>query len=168
MQHNRIQETGMSLIGKLFGREHKESSSSAGESAPTVNVILVTPDGPLEVTGNLELKVGEAIQAETNVALCRCGASGSKPFCDGSHLRVGFHDAGMPATAGKIGAPGPAGKLVLTPVPDGPLLVRGPMELQNACREIVARSETFTLCRCGASNRKPYCDGRHGQIDFVG
>jgi CDGSH-type Zn-finger protein len=156
----------MSLIGKLFGRERKESE--AGTSAPSVNTILVTPDGPLEVTGNLELKVGEAIQAETSVALCRCGASGNKPFCDGSHLRVGFQDAGMPATTGKIGVPGPAGKLVLTPVPNGPLLVRGPMELQNACSEIVARSETSTLCRCGASNRKPYCDGRHAQIDFAG
>ncbi len=156
----------MSLIGKLFGRERKESS--AGEMASTVNVILVSSDGPLDVTGNLELKVGEAIQAETTVALCRCGASGNKPFCDGSHLRVGFHDAGMPTTTGKIGAPGPAGKLMLTPVPNGPLLVRGPMELQNACREIVTRAETTTLCRCGASNRKPYCDGRHAQIDFVG
>jgi CDGSH-type Zn-finger protein len=41
------------------------------------HVRIVDPDGRL---------IGE----DTRVALCRCGASGNKPFCDGSHRRIGF------------------------------------------------------------------------------
>ena len=33
---------------------------------------------------------GRLIREDTRVALCRCGASGNKPFCDGSHRRIGF------------------------------------------------------------------------------
>lgn len=49
-------------------------------------------DGPLEVGGNLEITsgTGRMVARVTRVRLCRCGASGNKPFCDGSHARVGF------------------------------------------------------------------------------
>ncbi|MCB0215969.1 MAG: (4Fe-4S)-binding protein [Chloroflexi bacterium] len=49
------------------------------------------PDGPLLVTGAVRLvdEAGES-QVLTRTTLCRCGASGRKPFCDGSHVRVGF------------------------------------------------------------------------------
>jgi len=49
-------------------------------------------NGPLEVTGNLEITsgTGRMVARVTRVRLCRCGASGNKPFCDGSHARVGF------------------------------------------------------------------------------
>jgi CDGSH-type Zn-finger protein/uncharacterized Fe-S cluster protein YjdI len=50
------------------------------------------PNGPLIVTGNLEVVsgTGRTINRVTRCALCRCGASGNKPYCDGSHNRVGF------------------------------------------------------------------------------
>ena len=53
------------------------------------------PDGPLRVRGNLEIVsgTGRVIARITNAKLCRCGASESKPFCDGSHARVGFKSA---------------------------------------------------------------------------
>lgn len=49
-------------------------------------------NGPLAVTGNLEIcaGTGRAVARVTATKLCRCGQSANKPFCDGSHLRVGF------------------------------------------------------------------------------
>jgi hypothetical protein len=49
-------------------------------------------DGPLQVRGNLEIisGTGRVVARLTQTRLCRCGASASKPFCDGSHARVGF------------------------------------------------------------------------------
>jgi CDGSH-type Zn-finger protein/uncharacterized Fe-S cluster protein YjdI len=63
----------------------------AGEPA---GPLTVTPakDGPLLLTGTVEFTSTRASAPETRTdpALCRCGASGSKPFCDGSHHRVNF------------------------------------------------------------------------------
>ena len=52
-------------------------------------------NGPLSMTGNLEVcaGTGRAVARLTSVKLCRCGHSGNKPFCDGSHMRVGFEAA---------------------------------------------------------------------------
>jgi CDGSH-type Zn-finger protein/uncharacterized Fe-S cluster protein YjdI len=49
-------------------------------------------NGPLAVSGNLEVLsgTGRTIRKATELKLCRCGASGAKPYCDGSHARVGF------------------------------------------------------------------------------
>jgi CDGSH-type Zn-finger protein len=56
--------------------------------------LTITPlvDGPLEVLGNLEIcsGTGRTVSRVENVRLCRCGGSASKPFCDGSHSRIGF------------------------------------------------------------------------------
>lgn len=49
-------------------------------------------DGPLVINGPLEIMAGtgRAIDRTTKTALCRCGASANKPFCDGSHREAGF------------------------------------------------------------------------------
>jgi CDGSH-type Zn-finger protein/uncharacterized Fe-S cluster protein YjdI len=54
-------------------------------------VIRPQRDGPLAVSGNLEIVsgTGRTIRKATDLRLCRCGASGAKPYCDGSHARVG-------------------------------------------------------------------------------
>jgi len=54
--------------------------------------VVVVPDGPLWVTGGLpvERSDGEPMETRNRVTLCRCGASGNKPLCDGSHKEVGF------------------------------------------------------------------------------
>ena len=54
--------------------------------------IEVLPNGPLLVHGTLQV-VDQAGNTETKnakTAFCRCGASGHKPYCDGSHAKVGF------------------------------------------------------------------------------
>ncbi len=57
--------------------------------------ISVMEDGPLIVTGLSELLTpkGEALPVKTKIALCRCGASAKKPFCDGAHVGAGFSGA---------------------------------------------------------------------------
>ncbi|HEX4340501.1 MAG TPA: ferritin-like domain-containing protein [Polyangiaceae bacterium] len=54
--------------------------------------IVPTPNGPLRVTGNLEIcaGTGRTVKRVTSTALCRCGGSSKKPFCDGTHARIGF------------------------------------------------------------------------------
>ena len=62
----------------------------------------ITPyaDGPLIVRGDFRLvdvDGNEIDPGRGTVALCRCGKSGLKPFCDGSHKRSGFHAASAPS-----------------------------------------------------------------------
>jgi CDGSH-type Zn-finger protein/uncharacterized Fe-S cluster protein YjdI len=54
--------------------------------------IMPQPDGPLKVAGALEVcsGTGRTIMRGTEAWLCRCGASGNKPFCDGTHRKIGF------------------------------------------------------------------------------
>ena len=49
-------------------------------------------DGPLQIMGNVEIVTGtgHTITRAQNARLCRCGASSTKPFCDGTHARIGF------------------------------------------------------------------------------
>jgi uncharacterized Fe-S cluster protein YjdI/CDGSH-type Zn-finger protein len=58
--------------------------------------LTVTPvrKGPLFLRGRVRIQDadGRVIREDTRVALCRCGASANKPFCDGSHNRIGFDD----------------------------------------------------------------------------
>src|SRR3954449_13579592 len=58
-------------------------------------IIQVRPDGPYVVSGTIELRDanGNVIPTQARVVLCRCGASTKKPFCDGTHSKVGFQAA---------------------------------------------------------------------------
>jgi CDGSH-type Zn-finger protein len=59
--------------------------------------INARPNGPLYVRGHVQITGtgGQLIREDTRVALCRCGHSENKPFCDGSHRRAGFHTTGQ-------------------------------------------------------------------------
>lgn len=61
---------------------------------PGTQKIEVAPNGPYIVEGNISLKLpnGEEVTRSKKTALCRCGASSSKPFCDGSHVKIDFSD----------------------------------------------------------------------------
>tara|TARA_B100001013_G_scaffold99456_1_gene55972 strand:- start:46 stop:252 length:207 start_codon:yes stop_codon:yes gene_type:complete len=51
---------------------------------------------------------------------------------------------------------------------NGPLLVED--ENATVCdmsgEEFIVQGSTFALCRCGASEKKPFCDGTHGRVGF--
>ncbi len=57
--------------------------------------IDIIKNGPLIVKGAVDLKDsdGNSYPAEKRMALCRCGASTEKPFCDGTHSKIGFQAA---------------------------------------------------------------------------
>ena len=205
--------------------------------------IACLPNGPYyllndmqpKVIANIQTASGEPCSTVTGVALCRCGASNNKPFCDGSHGKVGFTDereadgsldkrdsyAGRQITihdnravcahAGvctdklasvfKYGEEPwidpdgaavddiistieacPSGALsysiddvehgdqdrqpMVTIAKDGPYVVTGGIELLEQSFGEGASKEHYTLCRCGASRNKPFCDGSHWRIGF--
>ncbi len=177
------------------------------------------------------------IEAKATVALCRCGESANKPFCDGTHAKIAFSSAklegrvaderqdyegekvaihdnrGVCAHAGSCtdglpsvfrlkqepwidpqGAPAqdvietirkcPSGALSYTVdgvehrdrgegdpgaifvSQNGPYVVTGGPELLDTPLGEGASTEHFTLCRCGASKNKPFCDGSHWYNNF--
>ena len=215
-------------------------------------MIVSLPNGPLylindrekKIIENLENSKGEKLSNIQGIALCRCGASKNKPFCDGTHTIIGFssknnesndnknkisskrksyvgkkitiHDNrkicshaaecvnNLPSifrlnqrpwinpdqetteTTEKIietikKCPSGAlsysidgieyrdydGKPLVKVSKDGPYLVSGGIELIGEVEfpEDVSK-EHYTLCRCGASNNKPFCDGTHNSINF--
>ena len=62
--------------------------------------VIVRNNGPLRLEGDITIVDQDGrpfgLAGRTAVGLCRCGHSGNKPFCDGSHGRVGF-DSACPA-----------------------------------------------------------------------
>ncbi len=176
------------------------------------------------------------VDTKETIALCRCGASNNKPFCDGTHAKNGFssskingrvedqrdnyvgkkitiHDnRGICAHAGKCtdGLAAvfhlreepwiypdsasvdeiietikkcPSGALSYTVdgaehrdnegepsifiAPNGPYVVSGGPSLENTDMAEGASKEHFTLCRCGGSKNKPFCDGSHWYNGFT-
>jgi CDGSH-type Zn-finger protein len=102
----------------------------------------------------------------TRATLCRCGRSRNKPFCDNSHRDAGFSATGEPATVPSEPLEARAGRLRITPTKDGPLAVRGSLELCSGTGRTVQRLRSARLCRCGGSSTKPFCDGTHERIGF--
>lgn len=201
---------------------------------PTIECL---PNGPYLVKQleSLQNAQGAPLAAQPVMALCRCGGSASKPFCDGSHLYNGFsgdkeasghidrrdsyHSLGITihdnraicAHSGRctkglaavfrlgenpwIDADGaeaaaiidtvrqcPSGALsfslrqvefqeqmrepAISITQDGPYAVVGHVTLLGQSWAQGASTEHYTLCRCGASRNKPFCDGRHHAVKF--
>ena len=77
-----------------------DDQSVAGGGVPDAATITPYRDGPLIVRGNFRLldqDGGQIDPGRQTIALCRCGKSGIKPFCDGSHKRSGFSAPSAPS-----------------------------------------------------------------------
>ena len=96
------QQAGDCPGGRL--RARRRTQAQAGSHAvephfePSIGLVQDTAkgvSGPLWVRGGVQVlgADGSAYEIRNRVALCRCGASGNKPFCDGSHVSSGFSDA---------------------------------------------------------------------------
>ena len=203
---------------------------------PTIDVM---EDAPLIVKGLDKLTDAEnqPIPMEKGViALCRCGKSSEKPFCDGTHSKIGFSgareqtedgdvreyegkeitvvdDVSICCHAGacaegaeavffseegdeRVSTPDegtveqiiatirkcPSGSLAyklkdklhdiyfsgpeIQVTKDGPLEIRGGIELNNPEGPAPRTTDHYTLCRCGASKNHPFCDGSHNDMGF--
>ena len=205
----------------------------------TKPVIDCSPNGPYLAKGldRLTNAKGERLATRPVTALCRCGGSGNKPYCDGTHKNNGFSDAWLSDGRNdrRTSYPGrritihdnraicahagycteglasvfsserepwidpdgasvdeivatvrkcPSGALSysidgveqdvgprdpeIAATENGPYAVTGGIELRGAQFGDGASREHFTLCRCGASRNKPFCDGSHWDIKFEG
>ncbi len=145
----------------------KFADGSRVEQAPAMNTIQVAYNGPLFVRGDLQIDDAPADMPglKFRAALCRCGQSKNKPYCDNSHLDSGFSDFGAVGRAGDAGAEA-GGPLQVKPAPDGPLLIKGNVTLVSSGGRESWRGSQAALCRCGASNNKPFCDGQHKKVGF--
>jgi CDGSH-type Zn-finger protein/uncharacterized Fe-S cluster protein YjdI len=139
------------------------------ETPDLVNTISPDTDGPLHVRGDLVAQTpqGEVVLRDMRMSLCRCGASKTKPFCDKSHEAIGFQNNGIlgeneAETNSLLPQTGP---LKIIPTENGPFEVRGPFELRGR-DGTVYRGNKVTLCRCGRSRNKPFCDDTHLRIGF--
>jgi len=144
------------------------ADDSRPEQAAPVNTVQVAYNGPLFVRGELQIEA-----APDNVpglgfraALCRCGQSSNKPFCDNSHEEAGFRDYGAIGEQGD-GDTGIGGPLQIKPLENGPLLLKGNITLTGGSGRESWRGTQVALCRCGASKNKPFCDGQHKVVGFT-
>jgi CDGSH-type Zn-finger protein/uncharacterized Fe-S cluster protein YjdI len=142
---------------------YERTDGATGEQAPIVNVVRVLENGPLAFRAELCFEGGATALRAT---LCRCGASTHKPFCDGSHSTAAFAATGEPSPQESQPLNERSGALSVTPVLDGPLHVKGNLELVSGTGHTINRVTEVWLCRCGGSSKKPYCDGTHKRNGF--
>lgn len=84
---DQINKCPSGALSYYMNREDQESPKVEAET-----IVETMQDGPLLVYGNVTVKDSTGVLTQKNnvTAFCRCGASSNKPYCDGSHKRVGF------------------------------------------------------------------------------
>ncbi len=145
----------------------RRADGQPSEEAEPVNRLVVANNGPLYLSGQLEVD-GAAEDMEGvkfRAALCRCGQSKNKPFCDNSHEKAGFVDRGaIGQTGAELESQG--GPLKVKRIPNGPLIVTGNLTMVAGSGREAWQGTRAALCRCGASKNKPFCDGSHTAAGF--
>lgn len=162
---------------------YTRKDGGAPEATPPRNRMRIMPDGPLYLSGDFTVSHTEDgvpyTLDDTRIALCRCGASQHRPFCDNSHRQIEFRADGIVPEAAyriqpladpladEIEPTAAAGAhLTITATPNGPLQLHGLIEIVDATGQTVYRGSKTALCRCGASRNRPFCDGTHTEINF--
>ena len=135
------------------------------------NSIMVRPDGPLICKSDNDISLldaaGNLILKDKEFALCRCGQSKTKPFCDGSHKAAGIEatqtfkdEREEDITNVNIG-------MEITVKSNAMYNVKGPVTIFS--RDGLSKTTRLkaALCRCGHSENKPFCDVKHKKCGFV-
>ena len=161
-------EESLTTSAKALDRWFRERQKNQG--APRLlevpNEALVSNGGPLQLTGNITLvKEDGTVMYANHLTLCRCGASKSKPTCDGQHLEREFLNPGKITEASEIPASPRPSKITISCIKDGPVTFRGRLRLHNQFGQECVKMRG-SLCRCGQSANKPFCDGSHDRVGF--
>lgn len=148
-----------------------ERKDGGPQEAPEASAtVSIRPNGPLFLRGDITIKGsdGEVMATHRRVALCRCGASKNKPYCDGAHRAAGFQ-AGTELGDHAALEPGHAtaeGPIEVRVKRDGPLELRGKVTFMRGGHDPQHIDGRCMTCRCGASRFRPFCDGAHNAIGF--
>jgi len=130
---------------------------------PLINTLHIRENGPCALKAEIHI---EGEKPQTRLTLCRCGASKNKPYCDGSHAEAGFAATGEPPIQPSEPLESRDGPVTVSLMKDGPLILEGNLEVCAGTGHTVNRTQQVFLCRCGASENKPYCDGSHSETGF--
>jgi CDGSH-type Zn-finger protein len=122
---------------------------AALEEDPSINQIRLRENGPYVVNARIALSGYDGTVRRRT--LCRCGASRSKPLCDGSHSAVTFNASGEPPTQPCKPREQRDGTQEIIPLRDGPREVKGSVELVSGTGRTFAKSVHCLLCRCGGA-----------------
>lgn len=148
------------------------SHKSSDKQVHAGNSIMVRPDGPLICKGDVEITLqnadGELILKEKEFALCRCGLSKNKPFCDGTHKSEKVEMTQTFKDNREEDISGVTGDLTITVKNNSMYSAKGPVTIfSRDGLSITTRTKT-ALCRCGEAGNKPFCDGSHNRCGFNG
>lgn len=148
---------------------YEPKDGSPAEAPVAANTVSVTYNGPYFARGALAIDGAPADMpgVRFRAALCRCGQSKNKPFCDNSHEAAGFKDYGAVGESGP-GLQAAGGPLAIKALRDGPLHVKGNLTILAGSGQARWRGTEAWLCRCGQSQNKPFCDGSHRAAGFKG
>lgn len=153
------------------GALHYERKDGGPQEQPDIeNSIAVQEDGPLYVRGRIHITTPDRhieIQ-DVRVALCRCGGSQNKPFCDNAHWTNGFSDPGNVNAQLSEKIPVEVdGVLEILADTNGPLRLSGLFSIYDSSGTLRFRRQSASLCRCGGSQNKPFCDDTHRTNGFT-
>ncbi len=149
------------------GALHYTPKNGAGEHPDERNTVLVANNGPLYVRGELNIDgaADDMPGVKFRAALCRCGLSKNKPFCDNSHEGE-FVDHGAVGKSSSEPLDDTGGPLAVKRAQNGPLLLDGNVTIMAATGRVAWQGKNCALCRCGQSKNKPFCDGSHRKAGF--
>ena len=126
-------------------------------------------NGPYQADGVKQVTDadGQSLSQKPTRYLCRCGHTAYPPFCDGSHIDIGFRsdDEGASPQALENLPSEESAQPTIEIVKNGPYKATAiALEINDSVQQ--EGTGTYTLCRCGHSSSKPFCDGSHQATGF--
>jgi CDGSH-type Zn-finger protein len=156
--------TSAKALDRWFAERQKHQGPPRLLEIP--NEALITSAGPINLTGNITLvREDGSVTYANHISLCRCGASKNKPTCDNRHLEVEFLNSGRIQEASDTQHSERPCKITISCIKDGPITFRGRLRLHNHLGQECVK-QRGSLCRCGQSTNKPFCDGSHEKTGF--